>query len=84
LKDLDPESAFYDPKSRSMREESKEVVDPANGFIKYSEDSKQFFEMQRFTWEAIENGGQINPSAAPSQAEYLFEEYMKKKNTRRN
>jgi len=86
LHNLDPDSAFYDPKSRSMRENPYEGKNPdevtfaGDNFMRTSGDSQAFYEMQHFSWEACQDKNDIpNIFAEPSQAALLFESYKQRK-----
>ena len=62
LRNLDPNSAYYDPKSRSMRDnpnpeipaESSEFA--GDNFARISGDAVQLADTQLFAWEAAEKG----------------------------
>lgn len=83
LRNLDPESAYYDPKSRSMRDnpnpEANEVAFAGDNFARVSGDAAQLAETQCFAWDATKEGVQeIHPQANPSQAEVLQRSFQKK------
>jgi pre-mRNA-processing factor SLU7 len=79
LRNLDPSSAYYDPKSRSMRdnpnpEAPAEQADFAgDNFSRISGDAVGLAETQLFAWEAERRGAAegLHPQANPSQAELL-------------
>jgi pre-mRNA-processing factor SLU7 len=87
LKDLDTESVFYDPKSRSMRDtEPIGVVKTEEGifyqldnFAHATGDAIKFNEMQKFAWNSYETGNSIHLTAAPSQAELAYQQAKTKK-----
>ncbi|ACI65401.1 predicted protein, partial [Phaeodactylum tricornutum CCAP 1055/1] len=78
LRNLDPNSAYYDPKSRSMRDNPHPEVDPTesqfagDNFARISGDAVQLADTQLFAWDATDKGvDEIHPQANPSQAEVL-------------
>mmetsp|Transcript_7005 Transcript_7005/g.15287 ORF Transcript_7005/g.15287 Transcript_7005/m.15287 type:complete len:687 (+) Transcript_7005:182-2242(+) len=83
LRNLDPNSAYYDPKSRSMRdnpnpEESSEQAEFAgDNFARISGDAVGLAETQLFAWEAERRGAaeSLHPQANPSQAELLKKKF---------
>ena len=89
LHNLDPNSAFYDPKTRSMRENPNKHMKPedqvysGDNFTRISGDAKKFNEFRAFSWDAYEKGHDIHNVAAPSSAEIFFKE-SKEKNTQEN
>ena len=87
LRNLDPNSAHYDPKTRSMRENPYEgIKDPndvmyaGDNFVRKQGATKDIQALQSFVWEAAERGSEgVHVQALPSQAEKLFQEYKMKK-----
>jgi len=83
LYNLDPDSAFYDPKSRSMRENPNEGKDDdqvtftGDNSSRNTGETQDYFNMQKFAWEKY---GAVNV-AAPSEVEILYEEFRRKKNS---
>lgn len=85
LRNLDPNSAYYDPKSRSMRdnpnperppEESQFVGD---NFARISGDAVELASTQLFAWDAAEKGvSELHPQANPSQVELLKKKFKTK------
>ncbi|CAF0736505.1 unnamed protein product [Didymodactylos carnosus] len=88
LLNLDSESAYYDPKSRSMRENPFDgtTKDPASvpylgdNFVRYSGDANQFAKTQMFAWEAYEKGVNVHTQGDPTKLELLNKEFSEKKN----
>jgi pre-mRNA-processing factor SLU7 len=87
LHNLDTESAYYDPKSRSMRDNphASTGVDPSqvsfagDNFARVSGDTVELANTQLFAWEAESKGlSQVHPQANPSQAELLRKEFKSK------
>jgi pre-mRNA-processing factor SLU7 len=87
LRNLDVNSAYYDPKTRSMRENPTPGVDPAqasfagDNFVRVTGDAVRFAELQLHAFEAAEQGTgeELNVLAAPSQAELLHREFKARK-----
>ncbi|KAJ1544546.1 mRNA splicing protein, partial [Cladochytrium tenue] len=86
LLNLDTNSAYYDPKTRSMRDNPTAEKDPTqlsyagDNFVRWTGDAPRMAQLQSFAWEAAERGNQdVNISANPTQGELLFKEYTKKK-----
>ncbi|CAM9099279.1 unnamed protein product [Chrysoparadoxa australica] len=81
LYNLDPNSAYYDPKTRSMRDNPNPSANPheqefaGDNFIRYGGDVGEFAKTQLFAWEAETRGGQLHPVADPSQAELLHKQF---------
>jgi len=88
LRNLDPNSAYYDPKTRSMRDNPLPNVNPeelpfaGDNFERISGDAVELAKTTVFAWEATErsNGEMMVDSIAnPSQVEYARQEFEKKK-----
>jgi pre-mRNA-processing factor SLU7 len=85
LRNLDIDSAYYDPKTRSMRENPNQDEDPdkltyaGDNFVRSSGDSSKITELQVFAWQAYERGEDISLQANPSEVERLYRENTKKK-----
>lgn len=87
LLNLDLNSAYYDPKTRSMRE------NPLNGtgkehmlsqytgdnFVRFSGDSEDFAKKQLFAWEAYEKGTEVHLQADPTKLELLHKEFHQRR-----
>jgi len=84
LRNLDLDSAYYDPKTRSMRENPNKTGNPSeqlfagDNFVRHTGDVRKFSEMQSYAWEAYEKGQEVHLQGAPSQAELLYKEYKHK------
>ncbi|TKX19021.1 pre-mRNA-splicing factor slu7 [Elsinoe australis] len=69
LLNLDPESAKYDPKTRSMVEQDPTGADAGEGFEAAAGDDAEFERAQKYAWERQERGDkdafnlQANPTA---------------------
>ncbi|XWS39187.1 hypothetical protein CRYUN_Cryun18bG0028100 [Craigia yunnanensis] len=81
LLNLDVDSAYYDPKTRSIREDPLPDADPNEKFYegdnqyRMSGQALEFKQLNVHAWEAFEKGQDIHMQAAPSQAELLFKNY---------
>lgn len=81
LHNLDVNSAYYDPKSRSMRENPLPGSDLTgqNNFVRSSE-TRNFLEMQTFAFTSFETGQQsVHLQAAPSQTELSYKQHKTEK-----
>ncbi|CAH1155122.1 unnamed protein product [Phaedon cochleariae] len=82
LRNLDPNSAYYDPKTRSMRENPESKRDETyrgENFVRFSGDTTNHARAQLFAWEAHEKGVDVHLLAEPTKLELLQKEYEKKK-----
>lgn len=95
LRNLSLDSAFYDPKSRSMRSNPygnntnpEDLPFAGDNFVRYSGDAVEMAKNQVLCWEMAEKGamsdelggaGMIDVIANPSQAEYLKKQFELKK-----
>ncbi|KAI3887706.1 hypothetical protein MKX03_020944 [Papaver bracteatum] len=81
LRSLDLESAYYDPKSRSMRENPNPDCDPNENF--YAGDNQnretgqalEFKKLNVYALESSDKGQEVHLQAAPSQAELLYKKF---------
>ncbi|KAJ1982318.1 mRNA splicing protein [Dimargaris xerosporica] len=88
LRNLDPNSAHYDPKTRSMRDnpykgqEASAVPFAGDNFVRYSGEASDMANLQLFAWEANERGNSsVHLQANPTQGELLHREFKAKKET---
>ncbi|TPX35131.1 hypothetical protein SmJEL517_g02417 [Synchytrium microbalum] len=89
LLNLDVNSAYYDPKTRAMRENPLQdshtpdsVFFAGDNFVRYTGDAPKVAAMQAFAWEAADmRGKDVHMQALPTQGELLFKEYQSKKST---
>ncbi|KAL7633507.1 UNVERIFIED_CONTAM: hypothetical protein RMT77_016040 [Armadillidium vulgare] len=92
LRNLDPDSAYYDPKTRSMRDnpydntgKTPEEVDYAGeNFIRFTGDTVSQAKAQLFAWEAYEKGVDVSLQAEPTKLEILKKEFLKRKDEFKN
>lgn len=91
LRNLDPNSAYYDPKSRSMRDNPNPEADPSevqfagDNFARVSGDAIGLAQTQVFAWDVMAktgagNNGEaavvaVHPQANPSQTELLKKKF---------
>ena len=85
LRNLDPNSAYYDPKSRSMRDNPNPEVNPddlqfaGDNFVRYTGDAVDLADTQLFAWDAAGKGNDMHAQSNPSQAELMKKKHKKKK-----
>uniref|UniRef100_A0A182NND6 Pre-mRNA-splicing factor SLU7 n=1 Tax=Anopheles dirus TaxID=7168 RepID=A0A182NND6_9DIPT len=85
LRNLDPNSAYYDPKTRSMRDNPTPLLKPeetefaGENFVRYSGDIQKHAQAQLFAWEAYGKGVDVHVLAEPTKLELLQKEYETKK-----
>lgn len=84
LLNLDVDSAYYDPKSRSMREDPNPGKDPSektfagDNFVRQSGQAG-FQQLNLFSITATEKGQDVHMQATPSQAEISFRAVQQRK-----
>lgn len=85
LRNLSLESAFYDPKSRSMRANPyantnpEEVPYAGDNYVRYSGDALKLAQNQVLCWEMQAKGENIDIISNPSQAELVQRSITEKK-----
>ena len=83
LLNLDPSSAHYDPKSRSMREDPQphkaKKAFAGDNFVRKSGDYHAWEAERMHQLEAYDHGATLHMQAAPSQAEILHQNFKVKK-----
>jgi pre-mRNA-processing factor SLU7 len=86
LRNLDPNSAYYDPKTRAMRDNpmkngqnEEEVQYAGDNFVRYTGDTVKHAQAQMFAWEAYERGVDVHLLAEPTKLELLNKEFDKRK-----
>mmetsp|Transcript_13894 Transcript_13894/g.29996 ORF Transcript_13894/g.29996 Transcript_13894/m.29996 type:complete len:564 (-) Transcript_13894:480-2171(-) len=85
LLNLDVNSAHYDPKSRSMREDPNpdkpmnEKIFVGDNFVRRGGDYSAWQSLQLHSMEAFDKGQDIHMQANPSLAEMLYKQYKEKK-----
>lgn len=89
LRNLDISSAYYDPKTRSMRKnpyeatgkKEEEVEYAGDNFVRISGDTVNHAQSQMFAWDAGRKGLEVHALAEPTKLEALKKEYVQKKDT---
>ncbi|KAJ1997407.1 mRNA splicing protein, partial [Coemansia thaxteri] len=88
LRNLDPDSAYYDPKTRSMREnpyagkEAGQLAYAGDNFIRYSGEAIDVAKREVFAWEAGERGNDsAHFQANPTQTALMYSEFKQKKDS---
>ncbi|PRW33892.1 Pre-mRNA-splicing factor SLU7 [Chlorella sorokiniana] len=85
LLNLDVNSAYYDPKSRSMREDPNPEKDPSqktfygDNFVRQSGEVGGFKDLNVFAITTHERGQDVHMQAMPSQAELSFQQFKQRK-----
>lgn len=85
LYNLDPNSAYYDPKTRSMREAPDALRRPedsqfaGDNFNRNKGDSVAMQRLQLFAWQAEARGNDLHLQANPTVNEKQFREFQQKK-----
>lgn len=89
LINLDPDSAYYDPKTRSMRDAPDKSVPPelakfaGDNFLRHSGDAVAAQKLQVFAWQASQKGNEVDLHANPTAGEKYNKEYQEKKEERK-
>ncbi|KAI9012004.1 Pre-mRNA splicing Prp18-interacting factor-domain-containing protein [Phycomyces blakesleeanus] len=86
LLNLDTDSAYYDPKTRSMRDNplreeqgADDVPFAGDNFVRYTGDAPAMAKIQLFAWQAADRGSDVHLQANPTQVAILHQEYESKK-----
>ncbi|XP_022828174.1 pre-mRNA-splicing factor Slu7 [Spodoptera litura] len=83
LRNLDPNSAYYDPKTRSMRDNPNPAAAESDyqgeNFVRFSGDTRSHAEAQMFAWEAQSRGLDVHLLAEPTKLQLLQRQYHHKK-----
>lgn len=85
LMNLDEKSAYYDGKSRSMRENpnphlpAEKQVFKGDNYLRFTGDTVRLLRQEEFAWRHIEKEGtQINSITYPTATELLYKKYLDK------
>jgi pre-mRNA-processing factor SLU7 len=91
---LDVNSAHYDPKTRSMRQNPtpnmpvEDLVYGGDNFIRHTGESTDVLKTQLFAWDQYNAGSELHAQAMPTQVALLKQQYEEKdkdiKNLQRN
>lgn len=87
LRNLNPDSAYYDPKTRSMRDNpykesgktSEELQYAGDNFVRFTGDTQKVSQAQLFSWEISDKGIDLHLQAEPTKAELIHREFDVKK-----
>ncbi|KZT26678.1 pre-mRNA-splicing factor SLU7 [Neolentinus lepideus HHB14362 ss-1] len=85
LLNLDPSSAYYDPKTRSMRDAPVTHTNPEDAkfagenFTRHTGEAPEMQGLQLFAWQSQTHGSDVHLNANPTAGELLHKEYQKKK-----
>jgi pre-mRNA-processing factor SLU7 len=85
LRNLDPESAYYDPKTRSMREAPDASINPVDAvyagdnFFRASGAAQDQEQLQLFAWQAEARGQDVHVFANPTHAALVHKDFVKKR-----
>ncbi|KAI3618616.1 pre-mrna-splicing factor slu7 [Moniliophthora roreri] len=85
LLNLDPSSAYYDPKTRSMRDAPIKDIPPEDAkfagenFFRSTGEAPAVQQLQLFAWQAAARGNDVHLNANPTQGELLHQEFKQKR-----
>ncbi|GAA5934715.1 mRNA splicing protein SLU7 [Sporobolomyces koalae] len=82
LMNLDTESAYYDPKTRSMREAPKQGDDATfvgDNFARHSGGATEVQKLQMFAWQSEQRGHNVHIQSNPTAAALMHKEFLEKK-----
>lgn len=85
LYNLDPSSAYYDPKSRSMRADPRPHIDPSeklysgDNMVRATGDVGEFSQSKVYAWQASERGQNLMVEANPTATQLMHKKYVEKK-----
>jgi len=83
LLNLDVNSAYYDPKTRAMRENplpGNDTYDKGNdNFVRSTGDARKLAELQLYQFEAYDKGQNLHMNADPTTVEVMNKMYREKK-----
>ncbi|GAA5966918.1 hypothetical protein JCM21900_004318 [Sporobolomyces salmonicolor] len=85
LMNLDTESAYYDPKTRSMREAPVPNLAPedapfaGDNFARHSGGATEVQKLQLFAWQSEQRGHDVHIQSNPTAAALMHKEFLEKK-----
>ncbi|VVC87078.1 pre-mRNA-splicing factor Slu7 [Leptidea sinapis] len=83
LRNLDINSAYYDPKTRAMRDnpnpEATESDYAGENFVRFTGDTRNHAAAQMFAWEAQAKGLDVHLLAEPTKLQLLQNQYQQQK-----
>ncbi|XP_030022879.2 pre-mRNA-splicing factor Slu7 [Manduca sexta] len=81
LRNLDPNSAYYDPKTRSMRDNpnpnATESEYAGENFVRWTGESRSHASAQAFAWDAQRRGLDVHLLAEPTKLQMLQKHYQR-------
>ncbi|KAH7108439.1 pre-mRNA-splicing factor SLU7 [Auriculariales sp. MPI-PUGE-AT-0066] len=87
LMNLEEDSAYYDPKTRSMRDAPDKSVPveearfTGENFLRSTGEAMDVQQLQLFAWQSASRGNDVHLNANPTQGEILHQQFLKKKDT---
>ncbi|EJD52380.1 pre-mRNA-splicing factor SLU7 [Auricularia subglabra TFB-10046 SS5] len=90
LMNLDEDSAYYDPKTRSMRDAPDKSVPiedarfAGENFLRQTGEAMDVQKLQLFAWQSAARGNDVHLNANPTQGEILHHQFLQKKDTFKN
>lgn len=85
LLNLDVDSAYYDPKTRSMRDNPNpeklhsDLPFAGENFVRHSGDANDAQKLQLFAWQAEQRGNIVHANSNPTQAMLIYKDYLERK-----
>ncbi|SCV69765.1 BQ2448_1159 [Microbotryum intermedium] len=85
LMNLDIDSAYYDPKTRSMREapiagvRPEDAVFAGDNFARHSGGAMDVQKLQLFAWQSESRGNDVHLNSNPTQSALVHKEFLEKK-----
>ncbi|SGY14106.1 BQ5605_C010g06064 [Microbotryum silenes-dioicae] len=85
LMNLDIDSAYYDPKTRSMREapiagvRPEDAVFAGDNFARHSGGAMDVQKLQLFAWQSESRGNDVHLNSNPTQSALVHKEFIEKK-----
>ncbi|KAM0748511.1 hypothetical protein T439DRAFT_327772 [Meredithblackwellia eburnea MCA 4105] len=85
LRNLDIDSAYYDPKTRSMREapvasaRPEDAVFAGDNFARHSGGASEVQQLQLFAWQSEQRGNDVHINSNPTASLLLHKEFLAKK-----
>jgi pre-mRNA-processing factor SLU7 len=84
LRNLDVNSAYYDPKTRAMRQNPtphlpiEDVTFAGDNYIRHSGETVDVMNTQLFAWEQYNEGSELHAQAMPTQVALMKKQYEEK------
>ncbi|BGP00019.1 mRNA splicing protein [Rhodotorula toruloides] len=85
LMNLDVDSAYYDPKTRSMREAPNPALQPEDAsfagenFVRHSGGATELQKLQMFAWQSENRGHDVHIQSNPTAAALMHKEFLQQK-----